>query len=86
MYKLLPLLLISSCSTHGGLGVHDTAFDSEFREKKVVGWIQGDLTIIDEVNLYIRHESMLGIDEHKTERGGYGVNTMGIYGTIDWGN
>ena len=65
--------------------MHDPAFDSEYRERNVIGWFQGNAAITDNISFYARHESMPYFAESETERGGYGVNQIGIMGAIQIG-
>ena len=81
-YFIASSILLTSCTLSGGFGIHDTSFDSEFQDDKVVGWLQGNVRLDDNISLYIRHESMPFIAEHNTERGGWGINTIGVAGRI----
>ena len=80
---ILSTTLINGCTVSVGLGVHDTAIDSEFTEDRYVGWVQGDLFFNDYISIYGRHESMPRIKERYTNTPGYGANTIGVSGRVD---
>ena len=83
MYKLIPLLLLQSCSLSGGFAYHPSVLDSEFKEKDYIGFVQGELEIVHGIYFYGRHESMLFIsDRNLTEGGSGGVNSVGFFGKL----
>ena len=82
-YILIVFASLQSCTLSGGIGVHDTSLDSHMVEDNVVGWVQGEVHMSDNISLYARHESMPSINEGATTHGGYGLNTIGVFGKIE---
>ena len=86
--KILTLLLlanlIQSCSLSGGLAYHPSDLDSEFKDGNTLGFVQGDLEVIDNIYLYARHESIPFKSDRNAHRGGSGgVNSVGIFGKVE---
>ena len=72
--------ILSGCHLYGGLGIHDTSFDSEFKEKGAIATFGISQELGSNVEVFVEHSSMPYVDETKTERGGYGINQAGVRG------
>jgi len=82
MYKLLPIiLLLTGCQLYGGLSVHDTSFDSEYKEDSTIGFFGVSHEFNKNFEGGIEHESMPFFSENNNGRGGgYGINK--VYGKV----
>ena len=81
MYRLFPLIALSSCTLSGGLGLHHSELDSEFQEGDLLGFVQGELPVNDNISFYVRHES-IPFKSDRNEKGSGGINSLGILGKI----
>lgn len=73
--NILLCLLLSSCVISAGIGVHDTSRDAHMKDKPLVGFIEAETNLADDIYLYGRHESL-----PQTNDDNYGLNTAGVKG------
>lgn len=75
--------LLSGCHLYGGMSVHDRAFDSEFKEGKVITILGASQELNDNFEIYIEHLSM-PFEKEKPNADGYGngINQVGMKAKI----
>ena len=85
MYRCLLLIVpfITACSLSGGIAGHHAYLDSEFQDGNILGFVQGEMPVTNNIYLYARHES-IPFQSDRNENGSGGVNSIGVFGRIDF--